>query len=299
MDCRKSLGYLPCNEGVLSLKIVSRVLTSLVSLVISLLVIEFSLGFVHQTTWVDHVEQQYLRCHHQERYEGFFIREAFRQSDRMFLGDSFTYGTCVGCEEAFPSLLDGFNGGIPGSLTDEWVDLWYSCNHIVQPEELFVCFFLRDGTPYTFQRDFLDAIVSERKRNYSCNLHRFVSHSLLRMKVNNEYRNLILDEYKNNGREWEKAKANILLLKQDVAYRNIAFTLVIIPVMVEPFDESYLFRGVIDIIAEFCKDNGIKCIDVTPAFKGYRGAELWTNPNEHHPNALAHRIIADEIERGA
>ena len=81
----------------------------------------------------------------------------------LFLGDSFTFGQGVFSDDAvFPALLekrldaekpipgtqhiDILNGGIPGSLTHQWVRLLGRVGGVYKPDLIVVVFFLRDGT---------------------------------------------------------------------------------------------------------------------------------------------------------
>ena len=82
----------------------------------------------------------------------------------LILGDSFTFGIGVPNEnDIFPEILEQeldadfssqgksieiLNGGLPGSLTQQWVELLQKVEPTFQPDTILIVFFLRDGTQY-------------------------------------------------------------------------------------------------------------------------------------------------------
>ena len=58
--------------------------------------------------------------------------------------------------------------------------------------------------------------------------------------------------------------------------------------------ENYPFTAEYAKVENFLRDNGIPVIDLTHSFAGYDDpAGLWVAPDDAHPNALAHRMIAE------
>ena len=57
---------------------------------------------------------------------------------------------------------------------------------------------------------------------------------------------------------------------------------------------DYPFAAEYDKVSSFLADNGISYIDLTSSFAGYEDAEgLWVAPDDAHPNALAHKMVAE------
>ena len=95
----------------------------------------------------------------------------------LILGDSFTFGTGVTNDEAvFPSILqkqlnieldrhdlkvEVLNGGLPGSMTNHWVDLLQKIKSSFHPDVILIVFFMRDGTPVTSIGSFFKPIRKE------------------------------------------------------------------------------------------------------------------------------------------
>ena len=237
----------------------------------------------------------------------------------LILGDSFTFGMGVMDENAvFPKLLEKMlnqkidipgvenievlNGGIPGSLTDQWVDLLIKTEAYFQPDVVLVVFFLRDGTLVKSIDNFFNPIRNNIvKRNRKSILYRYLySYRLIkdyidRMMVANIYSQKINRAYLGDEKEtaeWEKAKSNIRKIKQYANKRSAVTGLVVFPILVE-LNERYPFRAVCDIIMEFALKNNIPAQSLLPAFMGLNGKDLWVLPYDQHPNEKAHLIAAE------
>ena len=48
-------------------------------------------------------------------------------------------------------------------------------------------------------------------------------------------------------------------------------------------------------MAGFCRERGIAVLDLLPAFQRGRSEDYWVARDDHHPNALAQRAVADAI----
>ena len=72
------------------------------------------------------------------------------------------------------------------------------------------------------------------------------------------------------------------------------FLVVILPWLYD-LDDSYPFLEIHGTVQGFCAENGIPALDLFPAFRGREAAELWVHPTDQHPNAAAHRIIAEAV----
>ena len=84
--------------------------------------------------------------------------------------------------------------------------------------------------------------------------------------------------------------------------RRIGLRLMIIPELHSP-GSAYPFRDVHEAVSAAARREGIPVVDLLPAFAGADPPSLWVSRGDAHPNARAHRIIADalyeEIARGA
>lgn len=235
----------------------------------------------------------------------------------LLLGDSFTYGLGVADDAAiFPEILerqlsasvpggvDVLNGGIPASLTDDWIALWRRVVGPFDPDAVVAVFFLRDGTPFASIPEFFDRIrgqLAYRDREaplyrYSY-LFRFARDRISRAEIAERYTRAFRRAYLGDAEEraeWERAQANLLWLRDDAARRSIAMGLAVFPVLVE-LSERHPFRDVDALVERFAVENGIPVHDLLPDFRGRRAPDLWVSPLDQHPNARAHAIAADAL----
>ncbi len=58
---------------------------------------------------------------------------------------------------------------------------------------------------------------------------------------------------------------------------------------------DYKFQFVHDIMRKFAEQNGYVYVDLLPVMKGLRPEETWAMPGDPHPNAFAHKLMADTI----
>ena len=75
--------------------------------------------------------------------------------------------------------------------------------------------------------------------------------------------------------------------------RGIRLYFMMIPDVHDLLDYKFMF--VHDIMQNFAKQNGYAYVDMLPAMTGLRPQEIWAMPGDPHPNAFAHKLMADAI----
>jgi len=58
---------------------------------------------------------------------------------------------------------------------------------------------------------------------------------------------------------------------------------------------DYKFNFVHDIMRKFAEQNGYVYVDLLPAMTGLKPEETWAMPGDPHPNAFAHKLMADAL----
>ena len=238
----------------------------------------------------------------------------------LLLGDSFSFGSGVADDDAiFPERvekdldhrfatrgrrLELLNGGIPGSLTRDWVDLLNGVKDTFHPDVVVIVFFLRDGTSTGSIGGFFKPIRREiASRNEASALYRHSSLFRLyqdqrdRQEIATRYSAAINDAYLGRPKqtqEWHNAKGNILEIKEAAEAMGAKVLLVVFPILVE-LDEHYPFAAVCDQVVDFGRHHGIPTLDLRPAFMGRNGPDLWVSSFDQHPNAEGHAIAARSI----
>ncbi len=236
----------------------------------------------------------------------------------LVLGDSFTFGTGVADREAvFPQILERelgasgrfpggvqvLNGGLPGSLTGDWLRLWNRVAPRFEPDLLLIVFFLRDGTqtesiPEVFGRVRHIALRNRQSTLYRIShLHRLIRDELDRRAVGRLYTQHFLQAYFGDDAEtaeWRRAQANLLRLRDLARERGARAALVVFPVLVE-LGPDYPFRGICDALEAFARANDLPVHSLLPAFLGREAAELWVSAVDQHPNEQGHAIAAESM----
>lgn len=238
----------------------------------------------------------------------------------LFLGDSFTYGTGVADNsEVFPEILEAalnreysknggsveiLNGGIPGSLTGKWVEVFHEVKKSFSPDLVVIVFFLRDGTVTSSMGGFFYPVRDEirsRDRNSFLYQHSFlfrvIREQLDRRRLSEKYSRALMQSYfgsREQTREWENARNNLLKIKAQCESAGVKTALVVFPVLVE-LNSSYPFKRICEEIRNFGVSSGIPTHDLLPAFMGRYGPSLWVSSIDQHPNAKGHRIAAESL----
>lgn len=81
------------------------------------------------------------------------------------------------------------------------------------------------------------------------------------------------------------------------AERRIAFAVVLWPFLQGLGDgEFYPFTKMHDLVAAFCKGEGIPFLDLLPVLRSHRSSELWVTPADMHPNPRAQSLVVPQLK---
>ena len=238
----------------------------------------------------------------------------------LVLGDSFTFGQGVfDGEKIFPRILERrlnekaekpssrvtvLNGGLPASLTGDWLRLWHALAADFDPDVVLIVFFLRDGTRIASIPEFFGEIrqaVTLRNQGSliyeKSYLYRTLRDRLDRAAISERYGRAFLDAYfgdEEQTAEWRAAQGNLLRLKELAERSGAAVGFVIFPVLVG-LDDDYPFAAICDLLERFGRDHGLPVLNLLPAFLGEDGPELWISSYDQHPNEKGHAIAAEAM----
>lgn len=231
----------------------------------------------------------------------------------LCLGDSFTWGQMVDAEEAWPGLLEQtlsekrpflkpvvINAGQLGwSTVDEYQ--WLVKEGLrYQPDMIVVGFFLNDAEAnhYSIDRLLPSSLEKLFARSYFYFFLKYRVHMLkVRFGMTPGYEEYIRNLYEPDSFEWKKCKRALRLIRDLAGSVNAKLLVVILPQITE-WDE-YAVQSVHREVSEFCKQKEIAVVDALPAFRSVSipWEELRIGPNDRHPSAAGHRIIADVVFR--
>lgn len=196
------------------------------------------------------------------------------------------------------------NGGIPGSLTGDWLEAIRSVGPRFHPDLVLAVFFLRDGTRTASISGFFGRIrgeIAERNRA-SIGYRRSYLFRLLRDRLDRrtisrlytqEFDRAYFGGEAETG-EWREAQRNLVALRDRCAEEGVAFALVVFPILVE-LSEDYPFGDIVELVLSFADESSIPALDLLPHFRGRSAPDLWVSPVDQHPNERAHAIAADAI----
>jgi hypothetical protein len=105
----------------------------------------------------------------------------------------------------------------------------------------------------------------------------------------------IKDQYVDTNPNWRRMQEALLEMKQLTSERGIELVVMIIPAMAKFSDATYPIKEYHLAVAGFCRNNGIKVLDLLPAFWGGDGTQYWISSTDGHPNAQGQKIIAEAL----
>lgn len=90
--------------------------------------------------------------------------------------------------------------------------------------------------------------------------------------------------------------ARINNMREIVRQAGGRLVVVIWPLIHKDLWGRYPFRAIHEAIQKRCAESGVPCIDGLPAFRQYRSMKPFrVHPLDYHPNARAHRVMADYL----
>ena len=235
------------------------------------------------------------------------------------LGDSVTYGSGVNAAETYLALvgqhiqrqfpgctLEVLNAGRPAWDTIEEVK-WLKQDGIrYEPDIVLIGFYLNDATHLNAIPEYFERI--ERRLNFKnrsswwyehCNLYRFIKRRLDYHEVHQRILQRYKDSFYQSQEQWSLwLKCAEALREAQRMSREHGFRLlvVVLPILTELKGE-YPFQDIIELVLTFCAENDIAAMTVLDGLRGYDARKLWIAPDDQHPNATGHRLIAAPLVR--
>jgi lysophospholipase L1-like esterase len=102
----------------------------------------------------------------------------------------------------------------------------------------------------------------------------------------------IKDQYTDANPNWRRMQAALLEMKQLTSERGIDLVVMVIPAFTRFNDAAYPIKEYHQAVAGFCRENGIKVLDLLPKFWGQDGTQYWISATDGHPNAEGQRRMA-------
>jgi lysophospholipase L1-like esterase len=106
------------------------------------------------------------------------------------------------------------------------------------------------------------------------------------------YFDLVQDAYR--GPLWETQQRRLQAFRDQVRARGANLAMIILPFF-HALGPRYEYEFVHHQLSEFCRQQGLPCLDLLPLYRGFPAAKLTVNPYDAHPNELAHQLAAPVI----
>jgi lysophospholipase L1-like esterase len=97
-----------------------------------------------------------------------------------------------------------------------------------------------------------------------------------------------------NAEGWQRTREDLRRMQQAARERDVPLLVALWPLLVD-LEKDYPFADVHDKIGRACERAGAPFVDLLPVLRGRPSSTLWAHPADWHPNALAHRLVADAL----
>lgn len=218
----------------------------------------------------------------------------------IFLGDSLTLGWGVRSEETFEYLIEKyFNDRIPAEIinfgtgnynTVQEVHLFLEKGLKYKPDKVVLFYFINDAEPLPQKAKWGFWGHSHLLTLYWSRLHAAIE----RIQPSRNFSAYYHALYASDQPGWQQAKEALLLLKTVCVDRQIKLQVVLLPELHQL--QPYTFQQEHALIKTFLSEHKIDFLDVAPSFsKEIHPERLWVARDDAHPNAVAHRLIAEAV----
>ncbi|MEC8941324.1 MAG: hypothetical protein VYC95_01225, partial [Verrucomicrobiota bacterium] len=100
--------------------------------------------------------------------------------------------------------------------------------------------------------------------------------------------------YNENSETWEICSRYLRRMAEVTRREKIPLVVLLLPPILKT-DGDYPYGWIHDQVIARLDELGIQSIDLRDVFDGQEAETLWVHPTDHHPNELAHRLIAAHI----
>lgn len=226
-----------------------------------------------------------------------------------FVGDSFTAGHGVTLDKRFVSLLRAKEPEVEiQSLArcgydtpDEISDLKRMMMGGYETDLVILVYTLNDIIPVTETWSVISELqkIAGAPHGYLVDHSYFINFFYYHLILNRHpgfkgYFSFVKDSYEDPA--WTTQKENLAEIENISRAGGAKFAVVIFPFL-NAIGENYEFRPIHEKLDKYFQDRGVATMDLLPVYMKYSSKELVVSRYDAHPNAKAHAIAADEIDR--
>lgn len=233
----------------------------------------------------------------------------------LVLGDSYTWGSGLHPEDAYPDRLERrledltsdvefevINWSSPGWSTDL---AWRSIRSRLaawSPDLLILGFVINDAEIANLsetEREVLTPRLPESGFSGWLYRHSRAFSGIYDVFEYRRVRESLVDYYHGlfeDPEGWETCQRALRGLRKLARQHDIPFLVVVFPIFDSQLDDSYRYHELHELMAKTTQEMKIESLDLLPAYKGIDANRLALTPfTDPHPSELAQRIAADAI----
>jgi lysophospholipase L1-like esterase len=235
----------------------------------------------------------------------------------LMVGDSFTEGSGVERERTFVARLDSLlgpstrvlNGGRRGLDQPELVGSLERLLPATRPDVVLYALTLNDfeqDPAWADRQLYLNDLILDRQHMGAptWKLPPVLRRSALARLLAERRRSLLASGETvawyagmtgpDNAGGWARTRDDLARMARASEQAGARFVVAILPLLVG-LDGDYPFAGLHADVTAACGERGIEVVDVLPALSGRPASSLWVHRVDMHPNAEAHRLIAEAL----
>jgi len=216
-------------------------------------------------------------------------------------GDSFSFGEGVKLDDTYPRLierklgLETINLAMQG-LNTHWELALLKKKIALSPDLVIIDYFFNDTMPIKETINIVDLYES------AFDVPPLIKFSKLASIVYTGYmqrranREMLTKYQKWFDASWHQIKLDFLAMQEICRKYNSDLLVLIFPLLYR-FDHQYPLENQHRALSEFLDEANIDHIDLLDAFQRYKPETLWVHKMDHHPNAMAHRVVYTEVQK--
>lgn len=237
-----------------------------------------------------------------------------------FIGDSYTWGQGVDRSRRFSELaaeridaglrdasVEMLNFGRPGASVSDVLRILQGAALHYDPDIIVYGFVLNDfsdrQTDLAF-RDLRDRLLQEHRQRFpglralgtrlrtAAVLDRVLFDTT--SGIEEAQLEFLRDLYR-DGKRFRQRRRVLERLARTLSRESLLSVLVLMPYFLPEEAELELYRRAREVVAEAADRPRLEMVEVLPALGERPYHEWWVSPDDHHPNAAAHAVIADLV----
>ena len=96
-----------------------------------------------------------------------------------------------------------------------------------------------------------------------------------------------------NPQQWQGVQRGLRELQAMTKQAGVPLVVAIFPMLSEL--DHYPYERLHTMARDFCRDAGIRCVDLRHVFDGHVERDLWVDDTDQHPNDVGQRLMAEAI----